>query len=70
MSTYSILTALAAPAAAQAADEGLSFGEILSDLPTDPASIFTVLLLVGSLLLVLWFGRPKGGKGDKGGKPA
>jgi hypothetical protein len=46
-------------------DEGLTFTEILSDLPTDPASIITILLLLGSVALVLWFGRPKGGKGGK-----
>jgi hypothetical protein len=67
MTTHAILTALIAPPAAQAADDGLSLGEILSDLPTDPASIFTLLLAIGSVALVLWFGRPKGGKG---GKPA
>jgi hypothetical protein len=67
MTTHAILTALIAPTAAQAADDGLSLGEILSDLPTDPASIFTLLLAIGSVALVLWFGRPKGGKG---GKPA
>ena len=49
------------------AEEGLTFSEVLDTLPTDPASIFTILLLVGSLGLVIWFGRPKGGKG---GKPA
>ena len=67
MLAYTHLAALAAPAAAQAADDGLSFGEILADLPTDPASIFTLALLIGSLALVLWFGRPRGGKG---GRPA
>jgi hypothetical protein len=46
-------------------DEGLTFSEVLSELPTDPASIFTILLLAGSFALVLWFGRPKGGKGGK-----
>ena len=36
-------------------------------LPTDPASIFVLLLFVVSVVLVLWFGgRPRG----KGGKPA
>ena len=36
-------------------------------LPTDPASIFVLLLFVVSVALVLWFGgRPRG----KGGKPA
>ncbi|HUF76355.1 MAG TPA: hypothetical protein VMM35_08755, partial [Longimicrobiales bacterium] len=64
-----IISALASAAAlAQTGpDGGLTFGEVLGAIPTDPASIFTVLLLVGSVGLVLWFGRPKGGKG---GKPA
>jgi len=66
MTTY-IPAALASLAAlAQTTpDEGLTFSAILSELPTDPATIFTILLLVGSIALVLWFGRPKGGKGGK-----
>ena len=47
------------------ADDGLTFSDMLAAVPTDPASIFTILLLVGSVGLVLWFGRPKGGKGGK-----
>lgn len=46
------------------ADEGLTFDEILSDIPTDPASVFTILLLVGSVGAVLWFGNRSNGKGD------
>jgi hypothetical protein len=44
---------------------GLTFRQILSELPTDPASVVTVTLLLASLALVVWFGRPRG----KGGRP-
>lgn len=46
------------------ADDGLTLAEMLSDLPTDPASVFTILLLVGSLGAVLWFGNRSKDKGD------
>ncbi|MDH3205492.1 MAG: hypothetical protein OEO79_02715 [Gemmatimonadota bacterium] len=35
---------------------------IVQALPTDPASLFVIALLVGSAVLVLWAGRPKGGR--------
>lgn len=54
-------------AALQASDDGLTFREIVAGLPTDPAAIFTILLVVGSVALVLWAGR---GSGGKGGRPA
>jgi hypothetical protein len=54
------------PAIQTASDDGLTLRNILGALPTDPASIFVILLLAGSLALVLWAGRPKG----KGGRPA
>lgn len=60
-----ILSSLAA--AVQAPNGGFSFRKVLSELPTDPASLFTILLMLGSIGLVVWFGRPKGGSG---GKPA
>jgi ABC-type Mn2+/Zn2+ transport system permease subunit len=44
-----------------------AFGGVFSVLPTDPASIFVILLMVVAFVLVLWYGRPRGGKG---GKPA
>jgi hypothetical protein len=50
-----------------APEGGLSLTELLAALPTDPASIFALLLFAGSVALVIWFGRPRGGKG---GKPA
>jgi hypothetical protein len=62
MSTYLSLAALA-----QSSGDGITIGEIISDIPVDPASLFTILLLLGSLGAVLWFGnRPKG----KGGGTA
>jgi hypothetical protein len=48
-------------------DDGLTFREILSGLPTDPASIFTLLVLFGSVAIVVWFGGPRAGKGGPGG---
>lgn len=54
-------------AAVQASDDGLTLGDIVANLPTDPAAIFTLLLVFGSLALVLWAGRGSGGKG--GGRP-
>lgn len=66
MSMSMLLASLASAATLQStADEGLTLSEVLDSIPTDPASIFTILLLVGSVGLVVWFGRPKGGKGDK-----
>ena len=61
--TYTTLAALAQ----SSADDGLSLRDVVAALPTDPASLFTLVLLVVSVALVIWFGRSKGGKG---GKPA
>jgi hypothetical protein len=52
--------------APQSTDDGLTFHEILSGIPTDPASIVTLVLLLGAGVIVLWTGRPRG----KGGRPA
>jgi hypothetical protein len=46
------------------ADDGLSVGEILGSIPTDPVTVFTILLLASCLVLVLWAGRRKGDGGD------
>ena len=48
-----------------AAEDGITLADVQESIPTDPASVFTILLLVASLGLVLWFGRPKSGKGGK-----
>lgn len=47
-------------------DDGLTFREVLADLPSDPASIFAIVFALASVALVLWAGRPRG----KGGRPA
>jgi hypothetical protein len=59
MSANSMLGAMVQSTAA----DGLTFREILSDLPTDPASIFTIGFLLGSVALVVCFGGPRAGKG-------
>lgn len=43
-----------------------AFDLMLSSLPTDPASIFALLLLVGCTILVLRYGLQKGGSEKKG----
>ncbi len=58
---------LALAAIQSSRNDGLTFGEILADLPADPASIFVIALFLGSITLVLWAGRPRGGRG---GHPA
>ncbi len=52
---------------AQTGADGLTFDEVVAELPTDPASLFTIFVLLASLALVFWYGRPRGGKG---GRPA
>lgn len=56
-----VLHALAS-AVQSTGDDGL-IANILEDLPTDPASIFTLLLLVGCFGAVVWFGVRSNGKG-------
>jgi hypothetical protein len=48
----------------QAANEGLTWSGLIADLPTDPVSVFALLLLIVSVGMVIWFGRP-GGKGGR-----
>lgn len=56
-------TVAATLALAQTAPEGGStLSRILSAVPTDPASVVTLLLVVAGFGLVWWFGRPKGKK--------
>lgn len=55
--------------ALQRADDGLTGTELIQSLPHDPASIFTLVLIVSCVGAVLWFGRPRGG-GDKPGSVA
>jgi hypothetical protein len=58
MNTLLFLSALL-----QSADDGLTVNEVVESLPRDPASIFALLLVVGTAGAVMWFGRPKGGGG-------
>jgi hypothetical protein len=45
----------------QTAPESRSLlGAIVSNFPTDPASIVTLLIGAGAVAAVLWFGRTKG----------
>jgi len=46
----------------QGAEDGLTWNRLVSALPTDPASIFTLILLLVSIGLVVWFGGPRKGK--------
>jgi hypothetical protein len=64
MTTFMSLAALASTVAQDQATPPHGHN-LLAALPTDPVSIITVLLLLGSFVLVLWYGRPKGGNGDK-----
>jgi hypothetical protein len=56
-------TTLAALVLQSGSDDGLTFREFLGRLPTDPASVFTTVLLLGAIGLVFWAGRSKGGGG-------
>jgi hypothetical protein len=47
------------------ADEGLTFSELIDSLPTDPASIFVLVVTGFAVAVVFWTGRPRG----KGGGP-
>lgn len=42
-------------------DDGLTLAEIFENLPSDPASIFVLLLLVGCVAAVVWFGGRSNG---------
>jgi len=41
--------------------DGLTFSEILDNLPTDPASLVVLALVAGAVALVAWGSRKKGG---------
>jgi len=49
----------------QQGDEGLSFGDILSGMPTNPAAVFVLILLVGAVAVVIYSGRSGRGGGTK-----
>lgn len=41
--------------------DGLTFSEVLDNLPTDPASLVVLALVAGAVALVVWGSRKKGG---------
>ena len=47
--------------AAQAAsgDDGLTFAEVVANVPHDPAAVFTYILLVVTFGSIFWVGRPR-----------
>jgi hypothetical protein len=47
------------PAAVQEEEGGLTFSTILERLPTDPAAIFVLLLVVGAIVAIWWAGKPR-----------
>ena len=47
-------------AAQVASDDGLTFGEMLADIPHDTASLFVYVLLAVSIGAVVWAGRRRG----------
>jgi len=61
----SLVAAGASVAEAATAETGLSMGEVLASVPTDPASVFSLLLLLGCTILVLRYGLQKGGNETK-----
>jgi hypothetical protein len=54
MHTYALLAAVQA---ASSSDDGLTLVEVLSNIPRDPAAIFTYVLLVVTFGGILWVGR-------------
>jgi hypothetical protein len=42
-------------------EEGLTFREILGNLPTDPASLVVLAIVIVAVALVVWGNRKKGG---------
>jgi len=47
------------------AEESGAVDSILQSLPSDPASIFALLLVLVVAGAVLWYGRPRGGGGTQ-----
>lgn len=44
-------------------DGGLTLGEVVDSLPSDPASLFVLLVLTASVILVVWTGGGRKGGG-------
>ena len=53
--------------AQDAAEEGLTFGELLSNIPHDAAAIVVYVLVGFSVGLVVWSGRRSAGKDPQAG---
>ena len=51
-------------------DDGLTFREILADLPVDPASIFALLLVIGFGGAIVYFGTRPGSPPSTSGPEA
>jgi len=47
--------------------DGLTFRDIIDSLPTDPASLIALLLVVGFFGLIVYFGKKGAGQGDVAG---
>lgn len=57
MNTFSQLDPVAKRAdVAARVEDGLTFSEVIRDLPVDPGSIFALVLVLGFLAMVLYFG--------------
>ena len=63
---YTLVSASLA-VAQSSVDDGLTLREVVESLPSDPASIFVLLLLSASVAFVAWSGR--GRKGGGGAAP-
>lgn len=66
MITSSISAAAPVAAVAQAADGGLSFHDILVNIPHDASAFVVYVLMIGSVLLVLRAGRSHGSEPPTG----
>jgi hypothetical protein len=54
----------------QSDSDGLTLGEIIESLPTDPTSLFATALVVGFFGLIVYFGRRQNpGSTDHPGTP-
>jgi len=49
----------------QEGDEGLSFRDFLSSVPTDPAAVFVLILVVGAVAVIIYSGRSGRGGGTR-----
>jgi len=47
----------------QEGDQGLSFSDFLAGMPTDPAAVFVLILVVGAIAVIIYSGRSGRGGG-------